>query len=94
MSSSSYSYGQSGKGAYASRPSTSTSCMFCLPNSLPIVTDTLRSAYSGVSSSSTYAHSSSSSRRYGSKPPIIHNGGGASYDDNTSSSAPNGSYHS
>lgn len=96
-SSSSYGYGQA-KGAYTSRPSTSTSCM-SNPIRYPLLLvddcdSNIQPAYSSTASSSLYAHSSrSSSRRYGSKPPVIHNGGGQSYDDNTSSSAPNGSYH-
>ncbi|KAF2819956.1 hypothetical protein CC86DRAFT_412426 [Ophiobolus disseminans] len=80
MSSSSSSYGsyaQANKGAYTSRPSTSSTTYTTASSSS-------RYAQSGHSSRN---------KGYGSKPPVIHNGGGQTYDPNTSSSVPNGSYH-
>ena len=93
-SSSSYgSYGQS-KGAYASRPSTSSTCMFSTPiRSSQRHDSNILAAYSAASSS-LYTNSGSSSRSKSYKnPPVIHNGGGKINDPNTSTSAPNGGYY-
>lgn len=93
-SSSSYgSYGQ-GKGAYASRPSTSSTCTLPAPIRSCLKDESNIPAAYSAASSSLYTNSGSSSRSKAySKPPIIHNGGGQIYDPNTSTSAPNGGYY-
>ena len=82
------------KGAYTSRPTTSSTSMLAKRPQYTGHDSNTHTAYSTASSRSlnTNPGNSSRSNRY-SQPPVIHNGGGKLNDPNTSTSAPNGGYY-
>jgi hypothetical protein len=92
-SSSSYGSYSQNKGAYTSRPSTSSTCMSSAPIKSAKRYDSNMLAAHSAASSSLYTNSGSSSRSKAYSKPIVHNGGGKINDPNTSTSAPNGGYY-